>query len=75
MYDHDKSISTQGSSCPMPLVIVTNAVNAMQKGEVLKITGDDPLFENGLKDFCEARNLQFLEAQRDATSTTIWIKL
>jgi TusA-related sulfurtransferase len=75
MQEHDKSISTQGSCCPMPLVLVTKAVNEMQKGEVLKITGDDPLFEAGLKDFCEARNLKFLETQQDQTSTTVWIKL
>ena len=75
MQNHDKSVSTQGCCCPMPLVLVTKAIGTMQKGEVLKVTGDDPLFEDGLKDFCEARNLKFLETQQDEASTTIWIEI
>ena len=75
MPDHDKAVSTQGSCCPMPLVTVTKAVNTMKKGEVLKVTGDDPLFEEGLKDFCEARNMKFLDSLRDEFSTTVWIEV
>ena len=59
----------------MPLVIVTKAVSEMKKGEVLKVTGDDPLFEDGLKDFCKARNLRFLETHRNNENTTVWIEI
>jgi TusA-related sulfurtransferase len=75
MQDHHKAISTQGHCCPMPLVLVTRAISEMQKGQVLMVTGDDPLFEAGMIDFCEARKLKFLGVLESENSTTIWIEI
>jgi TusA-related sulfurtransferase len=74
MRDHDRDVSTMGSSCPMPLVKVTNEVNQMQPGQVLKVIGDDPLFEEGLRDFCVARNLKLIDVMYEDDRTTAWIE-
>ena len=46
------SICVSGQSCPMPLIELAKAAKKMQPGEVLKITGDDPIFEVSVRDFC-----------------------
>ncbi|TNG01056.1 MAG: sulfurtransferase TusA family protein [Gammaproteobacteria bacterium] len=75
MPEFDKSISVVGTCCPMPLVKVTEAVTNMQPGQVLKVTGDDPLFESGLQDFCIARGFQVLGVSVEGKATTMLIQV
>ena len=50
-----KKIDVRGSSCPMPLVQLAKAVGGLEESESIEIIGDDPIFELGIREFCEAR--------------------
>lgn len=50
-----KKIDVRGSSCPMPLIHLAKAVETLESGETIEIIGDDPIFELGIREFCEAR--------------------
>jgi|GEM_PF-6070442 len=53
MSDIKKDISVVGTSCPVPLIKLSQAVRELQKGDMFKIIGDDPIFERGVSEFCE----------------------
>lgn len=70
-----KSISTVGTCCPMPLIRLSDAVNEMQPGMLLSVTGDDPIFEVGVRDFCEARGYEVLDVTEVDSSITITVRI
>ncbi len=57
----DKSIDVTGLTCPMPLIRLSQAVAAAGAGKRIKITGDDPIFEQGVRDFCDLNQHQVLQ--------------
>ncbi|OOZ38743.1 hypothetical protein BOW53_14530 [Solemya pervernicosa gill symbiont] len=63
MSDNEQDISVIGSSCPVPLIKLSQAVAEMAQGETLTITGDDPIFEVGVRDFCEANGHEILDVK------------
>lgn len=50
-----KKLDVRGSSCPMPLIQLAKAVGDLGEDEAIEIVGDDPIFELGIREFCEAR--------------------
>ncbi|HIO13790.1 MAG TPA: hypothetical protein EYN15_01160, partial [Chromatiales bacterium] len=46
MIKANKHISTVGTCCPMPLVIMAEAIAEMKPGPILSVTGDDPICES-----------------------------
>ncbi len=71
----DKEIDVCGACCPLPLIKVRKAVNEMQPGQVLAVTGDDPIFEESVRDLCEESALQVLSAERDGRRVKLQIKV
>jgi TusA-related sulfurtransferase len=59
----------------MPLIALSEAVAEMQPGMVLEVIGDDPVFEIGVRDFCEARGHVILEADAAESFVTIRIRI
>ena len=37
----------------MPLITLSQTVSVLSAGQTLSILGDDPIFEQGVRDFCE----------------------
>lgn len=64
------SISVIGQCCPLPLIELAKAAKQMQPGDVLKITGDDPIFEISVRDFCRALNLEIVTVVNEAPNQT-----
>lgn len=60
MHAPDKVVIVTGQCCPMPLIELAKAVKQMQSGQILLIIGDDPIFEIGVRDYCEANGLTIL---------------
>ena len=56
MHAPDKTVTVTGQCCPLPLIELAKAMKEMQSGQVLQITGDDPIFEIGVRDYCEANS-------------------
>ncbi len=71
----DKDIDVVGKACPIPLITVAREVRTMQKGQLLRIIGNDPLFEVTILDFCRERGHEVLETIRDGKKASITFKV
>ena len=62
----DKIISVMGQCCPLPLIELAKAVKQIEAGQIIQVTGDDPIFDIGVRDFCEAQGYELLELRKDS---------
>jgi tRNA 2-thiouridine synthesizing protein A len=67
----DKVVDVTGKVCPFPLIAMAKEVRTMQKGQVLRIVGDDPLFEDSVIDFCREGSHALLDTRREGKKVTI----
>ena len=61
----EKVIDVTGKVCPLPLITLAKEVRKMQKGQLLCIIGDDPIFEESVVDFCREGSHEVLEINRE----------
>lgn len=71
----DKDINVVGKACPIPLITVAKEVRTMQKGQLLRIIGNDPLFETTILDFCREGGHDVQETSRDGKKVSITFKV
>jgi tRNA 2-thiouridine synthesizing protein A len=71
----DKDIDVVGKSCPLPLIALAREVRGMQKGQVVRIVGNDPIFEPSVVDFCLERGHTILETTRSGRVVSIVLAL
>ena len=67
----DKDLDVVGKACPIPLITVAKEVRTMQKGQAVRIIGNDPLFEVTILDFCREGDHQVQETTRDGKKVCI----
>lgn len=48
----DRDINVVGKACPMPLITLAKEVRNLQPGQTVRITGNDPIFEESIVEFC-----------------------
>lgn len=60
----DIIISVTGTSCPIPIIELAKASKEAQPGQIIQITGDDPIFDIGIRDFCEAQGFELVELRQ-----------
>jgi TusA-related sulfurtransferase len=70
----DKKIDCLGLFCPEPIFRTRTALDQMEKGEVLKITADDPAAEEDLKRLSKRLGHEVLEITHDGDEVTLYIK-
>ena len=71
----DKDLDVVGKACPIPLITVAREVRTMQKGQFLRIIGNDPLFEATIIDFCREGEHEIMETLRDGKKASITFKV
>ncbi|NTV13002.1 MAG: sulfurtransferase TusA family protein [Desulfobulbaceae bacterium] len=67
----DRDLDVLGKACPIPLITVAKEVRALRKGQLLRIIGNDPLFEVTILDFCREGGHEVLETCRDGKKVSI----
>jgi len=67
----DKEINVVGRACPIPLISLAREVRGMHRGQVVRIIGNDPIFESSVVDCCQERGYTILETTRDGKTVTI----
>lgn len=76
---HDRAetvrLDVTGQCCPIPLIAVASAIHDMTAGQRLAVTGDDPTFERGMREFCEARGLTVVDAHGNGRKVTVVIQV
>ncbi|MDA8098896.1 MAG: sulfurtransferase TusA family protein [Nitrospiraceae bacterium] len=70
----DKEINVLGKACPMPLIALAKEVRAMQQGQTVRITGNDPIFEESIVEFCREGCHEIVETTREGKTVSIVIK-
>jgi len=63
MSEADNFLDVCGMCCPMPLISLSKSVDSLGSGDILKILGDDPIFEQGVRDFCEMNQHEVLSVK------------
>ncbi|MBU0482900.1 MAG: sulfurtransferase TusA family protein [Proteobacteria bacterium] len=71
----DKEIDVLHKVCPLPLITLAKEVRTMAKGQVVKISGDDPIFEDSVLDFCREGEHEILENNREGRQVSIVFKI
>jgi TusA-related sulfurtransferase len=71
----DKDIDVCGKACPVPLITLAREVNIMRKGQLLRIIGNDPIFEVSILDFCQEGNYEVMETCRVGNKVSIVFKI
>lgn len=71
----DRHIDVVGRACPMPLVALAREVRTLQPGQTVEITGNDPIFEESIVEFCREGRHEILETTRAGRTVTITIRV
>lgn len=74
MYNIDKEVNVLGKSCPIPIILLSKAVVNSEVDQIIKISGDDPIFEDSIIDFCKDNHCEILERNIDGDAITIILK-
>ena len=68
-------LSVTQLACPMPLIRIKKAIMTMQEGDQLTVVGDDPIFEDTVKDFCTENGHEIVSRSQDGRKITFVIKI
>lgn len=69
-----KTLDVSGMTCPMPLIEIRSMIDALSPGEQLDVTGDDPIFETTMRDFCRENDHTILSVSVDGRQVTMLIE-
>lgn len=67
----DKDINVVGKACPLPLISLAREVRGLHGGQLVRITGNDPIFESSVVDCCQERGFTILETTRAGKTVSI----
>jgi len=73
-YTAHQVINACGQQCPGPIMQVYKVINAMNPGEVLKISATDPGFDRDLVAWCQRTGNQLLNVSKTGAVITALIK-
>lgn len=71
----DRDIDVIGKACPIPLITLAREVRSLRKGQLLRIIGNDPMFEESVLDFCREGGHEVLETSRVGKKVSIVFKI
>ncbi len=71
----DKDIDVVGKACPMPLIALAREVRAMKQGQTVRITGNDPIFEESIVEFCREGSHEIVETDRQGKVVSMIIRI
>ena len=70
----DREIDCVGLFCPEPIFRTRTTLDEMEKGQVLKVTADDPGAEADLKNLAKRLGHEVIEITHDGDEVTLYIK-
>lgn len=72
---YDKDINVMGKACPMPLITLAREVRSLVKGQTVRITGNDPIFEESIVEFCREWGHEILETKEDGKTVSMVLRV
>jgi len=70
----DAEVDCVGLYCPMPISMTKEAIDTIQKGQVLKVEADDPAAEEDIKRWAKRTGHEILKFEKEGTILTFFIK-
>jgi tRNA 2-thiouridine synthesizing protein A len=70
----DKEIDCLGLFCPEPIFRTRTALDELEKGQILKVTADDPAAEEDIKRLAKRLGYEVIEITHDGDEVTLYIK-
>jgi len=71
----DKDINVVGKACPMPLIALAREVRNLKQGQIVRIMGNDPIFEESIVEFCREGGHEIVETTREGKTVSMVIKV
>lgn len=71
----DRDLDVTSLCCPVPLLRLSKVVSEMAAGQQIRITGDDPIFEDEIRDYCEDNAHEVLEVSRVGRRVSLLIRI
>ena len=71
----DKDINVVGKACPMPLIALAREVRNLKQGQIVRIIGNDPIFEESIVEFCREGGHEIVETAREGKTVSMVIKV
>ncbi len=70
----DQVLDAKGLSCPLPILKTKKAVEALGKGQVLKVVATDPGSKNDMAAWAKRTGNELLKTEEAAGTFTFYIK-
>ncbi len=70
----DQTLDAKGLSCPLPILKTKKAVEALAKGQVLKVEATDPGSKNDMASWAKRTGNEILKVEEGSGSFTFYIK-
>jgi TusA-related sulfurtransferase len=70
----DKEVDCLGLFCPEPIFRTRIALDELEKGQILKVTADDPAAEEDLNRLAKRLGHEVLDTTHDGDEVTLYIK-
>ncbi len=71
----DRVVNVVGKACPMPLIALAREVRTMTQGQTVRITGNDPIFEESIVEFCREGCHEILDTKREGKTVSMVIRI
>ena len=71
----DIEINVVGKACPMPLITLAREARILKQGQTVRITGNDPIFEESIVEFCREGCHEIMETTREGKIVSMVIKV
>ncbi len=70
----DKELDLSGLSCPLPIVMTSEAVKKLEEGKVIKVVSTDPGFERDVWNWSNQTKNKLLDLQKEGDKIVAYIK-
>lgn len=70
----DSSLDCTGLYCPAPIYEARKKIDSMEKGQILKMTADDPGSEPDIKSWARMTGNKLLKVEKNNNIFTFYIK-
>lgn len=74
MTEFHSELDTNGLSCPLPILRAKKAIQAMDAGQILRVSATDPGSIKDMEAFCKQTGNELLESSQDANAFIFMIK-
>ena len=72
---YDRDINVVGKACPLPLICLAKEIRTLKQGQTVCITGNDPIFEESIVEFCREGSHEILETIREGRTVKMVLKV